>query len=147
MTNLPFPEISISYKVPDIDSRPVIQSPEDSYNALKEAYSDCMQHHEEVWCLFLNQGARLLGLSCVARGGISQTLVDERLILQTALLANASSVVLSHNHPSGQTEPGRNDDAMTSKVKVACKAVGITLLDHLIITASGYRSYSEEGNL
>lgn len=118
-----------------------------SYDIFKEAYDECMQHHEECWVMFLNQANRLLGLSCISKCGISQTVVDVRIILQTALLAHASGIILSHNHPSGNMVASSNDNAITSKLKKACELLDITLLDHIILSDTGYLSYADEGML
>ena len=101
MNTFSFPQISVNYKDADAAKRTLVNSSRVSYDIFKEAYDECMQHHEECWVMFLNQANRLLGLSCISKCGISQTVVDVRIILQTALLAHASGIILSHNHPSG----------------------------------------------
>jgi DNA repair protein RadC len=106
-----------------------------------------MEHHEEVNVLFLNRANRVIGISCISKGGLDGTVVDIRIILQTALKANCSSVMLSHNHPSGSQKPSQADISITQKLKEGCKAVGLLLLDHLIITGEGYMSFADEGLL
>ena len=76
-----------------------------------------------------------------------QTVVDVRIILQTALLAHASGIILSHNHPSGNMVASSSDNAITSKLKKACEILDITLLDHIILSDTGYLSYADEGML
>ena len=105
MNTFSFPQISVNYKDADAAKRTLVNSSRVSYDIFKEAYDECMQHHEECWVMFLNQANRLLGLSCISKCGISQTVVDVRIILQTALLAHASGIILSHNHPSGNMWP------------------------------------------
>ena len=73
--------------------------------------------------------------------------MDVRIILQTALLAHASGIILSHNHPSGNMVASSNDNAITSKLKKACELLDITLLDHIILSDTGYLSYADEGML
>ena len=147
MNTLSFPQISVSYKDTDTSKRIVVKSSQTSYDIFKEAYEECMQHHEECWVMFLNHGGKLLGLSCISKCGISQTVVDIRIILQTALLAHASGIILSHNHPSGNIVASSSDNAITSKLKKACEILDIRLLDHIILSESGYMSYSDEGML
>lgn len=84
MNTFSFPQISVNYKDADAAKRTMVNSSRVSYDIFKEAYDECMQHHEECWVMFLNQANRLLGLSCISKCGISQTVVDVRIILQTA---------------------------------------------------------------
>ena len=147
MNTFSFPQISVNYKDADAAKRTMVNSSRISYDIFKEAYDECMQHHEECWVMFLNQANRLLGLSCISKCGISQTVVDVRIILQTALLAHASGIILSHNHPSGNMVASSNDNAITSKLKKACELLDITLLDHIILSDMGYLSYADEGML
>ena len=75
------------------------------------------------------------------------TIVDVRLIMQTALLAHSSSIILAHNHPSGQLKPSSQDDRITKKIKEAAKLMDIRIQDHLIVTGDNYYSYADEGRL
>ena len=147
MNTFSFPQISVNYKDADAAKRTMVNSSRVSYDIFKEAYDECMQHHEECWVMFLNQANRLLGLSCISKCGISQTVVDVRIIMQTALLAHASGIILSHNHPSGNLQPSKQDDVLTERLSKATKLFDIQLLDHLIVSDSGYYSYSDEGRL
>ena len=137
MNTFSFPQISVNYKDADAAKRTLVNSSRVSYDIFKEAYDECMQHHEECWVMFLNQANRLLGLSCISKCGI----------LQTALLAHASGIILSHNHPSGNMVASSSDNAITSKLKKACEILDITLLDHIILSDTGYLSYADEGML
>ena len=83
----------------------------------------------------------------MSRGGITGTVVDIRMVLKEALLANATNIALAHNHPSGNLRPSREDDRLTDKVKQAAKLLDITLIDHVIVTNDGYYSYQDEGHL
>jgi DNA repair protein RadC len=78
-------------------------------------------------------------------GGISSTIADIRMIMQTALLGNASSIIVAHNHPSGQLKASEADKQITTKIKEAGAFLDITLLDHIIVTSAGYSSFSNEG--
>jgi DNA repair protein RadC len=97
--------------------------------------------------MLLNRSNRVLGISCISKGGISGTVVDVKIILQTALKANASGLIISHNHPSGNLTASSEDIKITVKLKNACKLLDLSLLDHLIITDEGYLSFADEGML
>lgn len=102
---------------------------------------------EEAWALMLNQNCRLIRRVRISHGGLSQTLVDVRVIMREALLCNATVLALCHNHPSNSARPSRDDDTITQTVKRACETMRIHFLDHLIVTDSTYYSYHEEGRL
>mgnify|MGYP000630525920 FL=1 len=84
--------------------------------------------------MYLNGAGRLLGVSCVSRSGMNSTVADIRIVLQTALVPHASGIILSHNHPSGSTVASTPDNNLTSQLKKGCEAIGIQLLDHIILT-------------
>jgi DNA repair protein RadC len=102
---------------------------------------------EEFWALYLNQNYKLIKKACISRGGISETAVDIRLIMKEALLCNATVVALAHNHPSGNTQPSRQDDALTHRIKQACDTMRIYLLDHIVVTDGNYFSYREHDRI
>jgi len=95
--------------------------------------------------MLLNRANKVLGIAQISQGGISGTVTDVRIILQYALKANASGIILCHNHPSGNMEPSESDLKITSKLKEAAIIHDITLLDHLIITNEGYHSLADNG--
>lgn len=103
--------------------------------------------HEESHVLLLNQQLRIIGSQLIGRGGITGTVVDVRLILKKALLANATQIALCHNHPSGTLRPSREDDQLTDHLKKAAEVMNIRLIDHVIVTFAGYYSYSDESRL
>lgn len=142
------PEITVSYKDNVRTSeRFTVKSSVDASKIFAEAHKDCMQHHEEVYVLFMNRAHRVLGIMCVGRGGLDSVVVDIRLILQTALKVNGSVLCLCHNHPSGSTTPSKQDIQLTENLKNGCKAVNIQLIDHLIVTDEAYMSFADEGLL
>jgi len=102
---------------------------------------------EEAWVLLMNQNCKLIKAERLSHGGITETAVDVRLIMKSALLANATVLVLCHNHPSGNAQPSREDDLLTKRVKDACGFLRLHLLDHIIITDGSYYSYSDEDRL
>ncbi len=95
--------------------------------------------------MFLNRANKALGAYEVSTGGISGTVADPRIIFAAALKANCCGIILSHNHPSGNLKPSRQDEELTQKIKQGGQLLEINLLDHLIITPEGYFSFSDEG--
>ena len=101
--------------------------------------------HEEFWVLLLNRSNRVIDNIRISQGGISGTVIDVRLILKNALDRLASSLILCHNHPSGNLKPSEADIKITSKITHAGKTMDIQLLDHIIIADNSYFSFSDEG--
>lgn len=97
--------------------------------------------------MFLNKANKVLGIFEVSSGGISGTVADPRLIFVAALKTNCSGIIISHNHPSGNLKPSRQDEELTQKIKHAGEFLEIKLLDHIIITSEGYYSFADEGLL
>ena len=102
---------------------------------------------EEAWVLLMNQRFRLIKAVRLSHGGLTETAVDVRVILREALLANATTLTLIHNHPSGNARPSGDDDRITHKLKTACETMRLYLIDHLIVTDGRYYSYAEEGKI
>ena len=80
----------------------------------------------------------------MSSGGLTGTVVDQKIILKKALLYLASSIILVHNHPSGNLKPSLADKKVTQKIKSACEMLEINLLDHLIIAGNAYYSFADE---
>ena len=109
---------------------------------------DTIAYREEFIVLLLNRANRVLGWARVSLGGISGTAVDSKIIFVLALQTGASSIVVSHNHPSGNIKPSEADIKLTKQLKEAGKFLEILLLDHLILTSEGtYFSFADEGML
>lgn len=104
-----------------------------------------MQEYFKV--MFLNKSNHIIGIQTVAMGGTDTTAVDARIIFGGALTAKATSIVLCHNHPSGSLKPSIHDDNLTRKLYDGAKLLDMRVLDHIIITKSGYFSYLDEGKL
>lgn len=102
---------------------------------------------EEAWILLMNRSFKLIKSQCISHGGISETAVDVRIIMREALLNNSTVIALCHNHPSGNTNPSRDDDRLTQNVKAAAETMRIHLADHVIVTDGNYYSYREHGKL
>ena len=143
-------ELTVSYK-PKVKAadRYSIHYPQDAYKLLMEqAFNDDILEYKEYFKLVLLNGAnKVLGITTISEGGMDGTVVDVRLIMQTALLAHSSSIILAHNHPSGQLKPSPQDDRITKKIKEAAKLMDIRIQDNLIVTGDNYYSYADEGRL
>ena len=102
---------------------------------------------EQFKAILLNRAHKVLGIYLVSTGGVSGTAVDPKLVFAAALKANASAIILTHNHPSGNLQPSEADLQLTRKLKEAGKYLELPILDHLIITEEGYYSFADEGLL
>lgn len=103
--------------------------------------------HEEFGVLYLDQANHAINFEIVSQGGITATYIDPRIIFKNALAYNAVSIIVAHNHPSGQTKPSRADEILTQRIVEGSKYLDIKLLDHIIVTESGYFSFAAEGLL
>lgn len=102
---------------------------------------------EECWAIYLNQGGRIIRKQRISVGGLASTQVDVRVILREALTCNATSMILCHNHPSGNTRPSQDDDRLTHSLLEAGRIMNIRLLDHVIVADGSHYSYGDEGRL
>jgi DNA repair protein RadC len=103
--------------------------------------------HEEFWVLMLNRSNRIIEKVKISQGGVAGTVIDKKLILRIALENLASSIVLCHNHPSGNLNPSQSDIEITNHINDAAKLMDIKMLDHIIIADKGYFSFLDEGLL
>lgn len=103
--------------------------------------------YEVFGVLFLNKANKINHFEIISRGGITGTVADPRIILKKALEEEATSIVLCHNHPSGNLRPSRADEELTHKIKEAAKYFDILVMDHIIVSEEGYYSFSDEGIL
>ena len=117
-----------------------IGSPEDSYNMLKEVFNPGELAEEVLLMISLNTKNRVTGLFEVSRGTLDASLVHPREVFKRAILNNASSIIIAHNHPSGNLKPSREDIELTRKLMDAGRILGISLLDHIIIGDDDYYS-------
>jgi DNA repair protein RadC len=99
--------------------------------------------HEEFWVLFLNRSNQVIGTRRVSEGGLHSTVVDPKKVLSLALELRACAFIAAHNHPSGTLSPSREDQLITNKLAAAGRMLDCPLLDHLIITTTGYFSFAE----
>lgn len=123
----------------------VIKCSEDIYNVMHRYLQNL--DHEECWVIFLNQSSRIIRKQRVSVGGLASTQVDVRLILREALKVSATSLILVHNHPSGNVRPSSDDDRLTMSLQQASKILNIRMLDHVIYSDYSNYSYADEGRL
>jgi DNA repair protein RadC len=101
--------------------------------------------HEEFWILYLNNSNKVIHKAQLSKGGIVGTVVDVRIVFKVAFEQNATSIILTHNHPSGKLQASQSDIEITKKLKLAGEQLEILILDHIIITENGYYSFQDEG--
>ncbi len=129
----------------NVSKKPSVNSSRDAFAILEPMLGELL--HEEFWILLLNRSNRLIEAIRTSQGGISGTVTDIRMILKNAILHSASSIVLSHNHPSGNLKPSRADVDITKKMNEGAQLMDIKVLDHIILGDRDYFSFADEGLL
>jgi DNA repair protein RadC len=124
-----------------------ISSSNEAANFIRRFYFDDIEIFESFFILLLNQANKTIGYAKISQGGIAGTVVDVRIIAKYAVESLAVSVILAHNHPSGNLKPSEADLTITKKIKEGLKILDIKVLDHIILTADSYYSFENEGNL
>ncbi|MBP3298312.1 MAG: DNA repair protein RadC [Muribaculaceae bacterium] len=124
---------------------PRIRCSADIYATVRQALGGL--DHEEVWVLLLNRRHEAVKFVQLSKGGWSSSIFDVKMLIKEALLENASSLALCHNHPSGNLNPSPQDDNITRVCKQACGTMELNMIDHLIVTADSYYSYADQGRL
>ncbi|MBE2245830.1 MAG: DNA repair protein RadC [Candidatus Competibacteraceae bacterium] len=136
-------ELGKRRKESDRRSMPIIRSSRDVFEHIASRLIDLS--HEEFWVLHLNRSNKIIRDVCISRGGITGTVADLRLIFKSALESLATSIVVCHNHPSGNPQPSPADLDLTLKIKNAGELLDIHLVDHIIVTEKKYFSFADEG--
>jgi DNA repair protein RadC len=139
-------EIHYSNKVKYSDM-PKVTCSADAVAYLRNIWSPQIGRIEEFMLLCLNRANKVLGWSQISSGGLSGTVADPKVIFQVALKSNASSVILAHNHPSGNVKPSEADIQLTRKITRAGEVLDLSVLDHLILTKECYYSFADEGKM
>lgn len=125
-----------------------IQNSSDAHKFISKIFNnEVLDVREEFLVLFLNRNNITIAWSKISSGGLSGTVVDTRLIFKQALDCLASSIILAHNHPSGNLTPSSQDIAITNKIQDGAKLFEMEVLEHLIITSNGYYSFKDEGKI
>lgn len=142
-------EVQLCYKSKvKVSERPTIYTSGDAYNILIQYWDEnTIELLEQFKILLVNRANRVVRISDISMGGVASTVVDPKIVFSTALKANASGIILAHNHPSGKLYPSKEDDSVTKRMNKAGGILEVRVLDHLIVTKEGYYSYSDEGTL
>ncbi|TGD83186.1 RadC family protein [Hymenobacter wooponensis] len=138
-------ELGRRRKEADAAARVTITSSRDIHQLIRPHLQDLP--HEEFWVILLNRANVVMRSVSISRGGVAGTVADPKLIFKEALEQLASSIILVHNHPSGNRNPSAADIALTRKLKEAGQFLDLPVLDHLIYTDQGYFSFADEGML
>ena len=139
-------EIMRRYNMEKLGDRVVIKVAKDIFDFMRHRAG----HHsvEKIWILILNRKNAVTECREVSSGGSTATVFDLKTILKQILLSpGVDSVVMVHNHPSGNLQPSPQDDEITRQLKEGCKYIGLRLLDHVIVTQDSFYSYMESGRL
>lgn len=138
-------ELGLRARDEEVITDPIIRGSEDIYNVMRSRLQRL--NYEEFWVLYLSRSNRIMYEQCISKGGTAGTVVDTKLILKRAIELLASSIILVHNHPSGNLQPSREDENITDAIKQAGKLIDVRLLDHLIITPNAYYSFLDHNHL
>ena len=140
-------EIKVSYTSGNRDKVKITNS-KDSYELLLSCWSQkTIELQEEFKVLLLNRNHQVLGIYPLSKGGVSGTVVDAKLVFSVALKCNASSIIIAHNHPSGNLKPSEADKRLTKKLKEAGNYLDVKVLDHIILSREGYYSFADESQM
>ena len=123
----------------------MVKSSRDAHQLMKDVFFDLQ--HEEFWILILSRSNEVMARKKISQGGVSGTVADNKLIFKYTLEALGSSLIVFHNHPSGNLSPSKADEELTRKIKLAANSLDISLLDHLIINNDQFFSFADEGLL
>jgi DNA repair protein RadC len=139
-------ELEIVYKPGVIPTDKKVTNSEEAHRVLMQVFNhNTIACQEQVIVLHLDHANQVKGFQRLSYGGISTTTIDIRLVLSVALKSFASGLIISHNHPTGNTKPSDQDVQITKKLKDACEILDLKLLDHVIVTPGhGYFSFRDE---
>jgi DNA repair protein RadC len=143
-------EVKLVYKTKiKASNRLDVKSSKDAFDIFMDSWDpDSIEHFEEFKLMLLSRSNKVLGIASISKGGINGTLADVRIILQFAIKANASGMIICHNHPSGALTPSESDIKIAHKIREAGLILDIQLLDCLILTMDGtYNSFADNGLL
>ena len=122
-----------------------IRSPHAAYELMRDFLGDVDREHFIVLCLDTKNQPTCI--QTVHIGSLNSSIVHPREVLKSALLSNAASIIVAHNHPSNICDPSPEDISITDRLKKACEIVGVDLLDHLIICSNSFKSLKEDGHI
>ena len=136
-------ELGKRRKISEILEKKQIGSSKDIFELFVSLVGDLP--YEEFWIAFLNRSNKIIDTKKISQGGVSGTVIDNRIILKMAIDRLASGIIICHNHPSGNKQPSGQDIDITKKLTEAGKFLEINVLDHVIIANNGYFSFADEG--
>ena len=137
-------EVELTYKNKRKGTVKVDQS-KNAYNVFKSIWADDIELRERFYCMFLNRANNIITVQEISAGSTTGCIVDAKFIFATAVKIMAEGIIISHNHPSGNTKPSEHDIQITKKIKDICKLFDMKLLDHLILTDETYLSMADDG--
>jgi DNA repair protein RadC len=127
-------------------NRPIANKSEIAYQLFRVNWGDGqILLREQFKVMLLNARCACLGIADIGTGGLTSCVVDQRLIFAAALKGNATSIILAHNHPSGNLNESAADLLLTRRIAQSGNLLDIRVHDHLIITADGYKSFADQG--
>ncbi len=135
-------EITVQYNADTTTRRERITTSLDAFYVFKQHWSDQINRLEEFYIMCLGQSNDVVGIYRVSVGGTSSTLVDPKIVFQVALGCHASSILLAHNHPSGNMEPSQADLDLTRRFQQIGRLMQCPVLDHLILGPNPYEFVS-----
>ena len=140
-------ELKISYSRNPLECEQIIISnSRTAANAFRTIFKD-IEYRESAYVILLSRTSEIIGFYLLSIGDLTSCVIDPKIVFQAALLANASNIIIAHNHPSGNLIASNNDYEITSKIKAAGKFLDLQLLDHIIITRDSYYSFADAGIL
>lgn len=143
------PEIELRYSSKiKVSTLPIVSTSMEAYLLLMTTWAEGkIEFVEQFKVMLLNRSNRVLGICTLTTGCANSTIADPKLVFVLALKAKADSIIIAHNHPSGQLMPSENDKKLTAKMKAAGKVLELEVFDHLIVTNEGYYSFNDEGKM
>lgn len=138
-------ELGRRRQIVDPQKRNKIKTSSDAFNQIGPILADL--HVEQFWIILLSRSHEVIAKRKISEGGVSGTVVDAKVVFKIALELLASSIILVHNHPSGNLRPSRADKILTEKLVKAGNVMNINVLDHLIVGEKGYYSFADEGEI
>ena len=145
--NMRVAEVKLSYKTTvKASERPQVNTSLDVHRVLKSNWNyEIIEFIEEFKILLLNRANRVIGIVPISVGGTSGTIADPKVIFVSALKMNAASIILAHNHPSGNLKPSHSDIELTRKLKNAGQFLDLPVIEHIILSKDAYFSFADEG--
>ena len=140
-------EVQLMYKSKvKASERPKITTSQDAFKVLKKHWNyETIEFIETFKVVLLNRANRVLGIIDISTGGLAGTVADPKVIFAAAIKSAASSIVLLHNHPSGNLQPSQADINLTRKLKTAGEYLDVAVVDHIILTSESYFSFADDG--